>query len=208
MADSSQPTPEPAQAPLPTAPSLSELRLPINQLAKVNAALAGALGEAGIGGQELNGLFAAGVKATCVACGLGLTGTELGELALAASEDHDRRLSPRLEKLRLGECPRNGCESRFYQVVLTAPGRFDRGWVLGRTQQLIAGKREPLLSMRPSLSPETRRTTRRLAGIALATFFVAFVAYRLVFFRSQPIPFVQPKSPFTVEPTSIDPSQR
>jgi hypothetical protein len=47
-----------------------------------------------------------------------------------------------------------------------------------------------------------------VAGIGLATLFVAFVVYRLVFFRSQPIPFIQPKSPYTVEPASIDPNQR
>jgi len=93
-------------------------------------------------------------------------------------------------------------------VEITAPGRFDRGWVLGRAQQLISGIRAPLLSLRPTISPETRRRTQRLALIALATLFVAFVAYRLVFYRSQLIPFVEPKSPFGVEPASIDPNQR
>lgn len=193
---------------LPEAPSLAELRLPINQLPRVTEALARALGECGVGGQELHGLFGAGVKASCVACGLTVTGSELGELALGEGETRERPLPPRLERLSLGYCPRNGCESRFFKVELTAPGRFDRGWVLGRSQQIIEGKRGPLLKIRSSMSPETRRLTRRLSIIALATFFVAFVAYRLVFFRSQPIPFVQPKSPFTVEPVSIDPLQQ
>ncbi len=199
---------EPAAVALPEAPSLAELRLPINQLPRVNEALARALGECGVGGQELQGLFGAGVKASCVACGLTVTGAELGELALDEGQTRERPLPPRLERLSLGYCPRQGCESRFFRVELTAPGRFDRGWVLGRTQQIIEGKRRPFFKVRPSMSPETRRLTRRLSIIALATFFVAFVAYRLVFYRSQPIPFVQPKSPFTVEPASLDPLQR
>lgn len=195
-------------APLPAAPSLAELRLRIDQLPRVTPCLAQALGEAGHSGQELQSLFASGVRGTCVACGLTVTGSELGDLALANGEEPDRPLPARLERLRLGYCPRNGCESRFFRVEITAPGRFDRGWVLGRTQDLLDGKREPLLNLRSSLSPETKRQTRRLAIITLGTLFVAFVAYRLVFYRYQPIPFVQPKSPFTVDPASIDPNQR
>ena len=195
-------------APLPAAPSLSELRLRIDQLPRVTPSLAQALGEAGHSGQELQSLFASGVRGTCVACGLAVTGSELGDLALAGNEEQDRPLPPRLEQLRLGYCPRKGCESRFFRVEITAPGRFDRGWVLGRTQDLLNGKREPLLNLKGTLSPETKRQTRRLALITLASLFLAFVAYRLVFFRYQPIPFVQPKSPFTVDPASIDPNQR
>jgi len=210
MADPAETSPggEPLAPPLPPAPSLAELRLPIDQLPRVNEALARALGEAGVGGQELQSLFSSGVKASCVACGLSVTGAEIGELALGKEETRDRPWSPRLERLGLGYCPRNSCESRFFKVEITAPGRFDRGWALGRTRDLLEGKRQPLLKVRGSLSPETRRMTRRLALIALATCFVAFVAYRLVFYRSQPIPFVQPKSPYTVEPASIDPNQR
>ena len=80
------------------------------------------------------------------------------------------------------------------------PGLADRAKVI------MDGERAPLISLRPAVTPETRKATRRLALIALGTLFVAFVAYRLIYFRSQPIPFVEPKSPFTVEPASLPPA--
>lgn len=192
----------------PHAESVSDLRVLIPDLPEAHAALAQALGEAGVGGAELERLFASGVTAGCVACGLSVTGSDLGDLALHDAEETDRRLPERLERIRLGYCPRQGCESRFFRVDLTAPGRFDREWVLGRTRDLIRGVSGPRLRLASPLSSDTTRRLGRLAGIGLATLLVAFVAYRLVFFRSQPIPFIQPKSPYTVEPASIDPHQR
>lgn len=189
-------------------PSLSELRLPVTDLPRVHAALARALGEAGVGGQELHALFGSGVRAVCVGCGLPVSGTELGELAVTAGEERERELPAKLERLRLGYCPRNGCEARFFHLELPGPGRFDRGRVLGRTRDLLAGRETPGLSLRPVVSPETRKATRRLAVIALITLAVSFVVYRLTFYRTQPIPFVQPKSPFAIEPKSLDPNQR
>lgn len=170
--------------------------------------MARALGEAGVGGPELTALFGSGLRAVCVGCGLAVTGAELGELNVAGETDRDRALPPKLERLRLGNCPRNGCEARFFNLEITGPGRFDRGWVLGRARDLLTGRAAPALSLKPVVSPATRKATQRLAVIALATLFVAFVVYRLTFFRSQPIPFVQPKSPFAIEPASIDPNQR
>lgn len=203
----SRPSPKTGQE-RPQAEPVSELRVPIPDLIRAHAALAQSLGEAGVGGVELERLFASGVTAGCVACGLSVTGRDLGDLALHDTEEADRKLPERLERLRLGYCPRQGCESRFFRVDMTVPGRFDRGWVLGRTHELIRGESGPRLRLASPLSSETTRRLGRVAGIGLATLFMAFVAYRLVFFRSQPIPFIQPKSPYTVDPASIDPHQR
>ncbi|MBN8247775.1 MAG: hypothetical protein J0L84_10070 [Verrucomicrobia bacterium] len=199
------PAPEAASV---DAPALTELRLPVTDLPRVPEALARALGEAGVGGQELHALFGSGVRAACVGCGLPVSGAELGELAVTAAGERERELPAKLERLRLGYCPRNGCEARFFNLELPGPGRFDRGRVLGRTRDLLAGRETPGLSLRPVVSPATRRATQRLAIIALITLAVSFVVYRLTFYRTQPIPFVQPKSPFAIEPKSIDPNQR
>lgn len=194
----------------PQAEPVSDLRVPIPDLARAHAALAQSLGESGVGGVELERLFTSGVTAGCVACGLSVTGRDLGDLALHDGEEPDRRLSERLERLRLGYCPRQGCESRFFRLDITAPGRFDRERVLGRTRILIQGESGPRLGLRLAspLSSETTRRLRRVAGIGIATLFIAFIAYRLAFFRSQPIPFIQPTSPYTIDPASVDPHQR
>jgi len=198
-----------AAAPVdPGVAALTELRLPVTDLPRAHEALARSLGEAGVGGQELFGLFGSGVRAVCVGCGLAISGAELGELDVTAGEERDRVLPPKLERLRLGYCPRNGCEARFFNLQITAPGRFDRGMVLSRVRDYLGGKTAAPRMMTPVVSPATRKATQRLAIIALATLFVAFVVYRVTFYRSQPIPFVQPKSPFVVNPASIDPNQR
>jgi len=194
----------PESAP-PEAPSLTELRLPVTDLPRVHEALARALGEAGVGGQELHALFGAGVRAVCVGCGLPVSGAELGELAVA---ERERELPAKLERLRLGYCPRNGCEARFFNLEIPGPGRFDRGKVLGRTRDLLSGKTHSGPLLKPRVSPATRKATQRLAVITLITLAVAFVAYRLTFYRTQPIPFVQPKSPFAIDPKSLDPNQK
>ncbi|MFO1458527.1 MAG: hypothetical protein U1G08_03895 [Verrucomicrobiota bacterium] len=204
------PDPEPTSAPATAVagPSLSELRVPVTDLPRVHEALARALGDAGVGGQELNVLFGSGIRAVCAGCGLPVTGAELGELTVPGEEDRDRALPPKLERLRLGFCPRNGCEARFFNVEITGPGRFDRGQVLARTRDLLEGKGGPKLTLKPVVSPATRKATQRLALITLATLFIAFVVYRVTFYWSQPIPFVQPKSPFAIEPKSMDPNQK
>ncbi len=173
--------------PLPAAPSLTELRVPITQLARVHEVLARAWGEAGVGGQELQGLFASGVKVSCVACGLGITGADLLELAMGGDEGGKRSgLPPKLERLGLGYIVPETAVNRVFKVEIVSPGRFDPVWILGRSQQLLEGRSGLRLPLPGALSPETRRATRRLALIAVATFFVAFVAYRLVFFAPSP----------------------
>ena len=203
----SRPSPEPVPE-RPHAEPVSDLRVPITDLSRVHAALARSLGEADVGGAELERLFASGVTAGCVACGLSVTGRDLEDLAFHDSDGADRTLPERLERIRLGYCPRQGCESRFFRVDLTAPGRFDREWVLGRARNLVRGESSPRLRLASPWSSDTTRRLLRIAGILLATVSITFVAYRLLFFRSQPIPFIQPKSPYTVEPASIDPHQR
>jgi hypothetical protein len=140
----------------------------------VHEALARALGDAGVGGQELNVLFGSGIRAVCAGCGLPVTGAELGELTVPGEEDRDRALPPKLERLRLGFCPRNGCEARFFNVEITGPGRFDRGQVLARTRDILDGKSGPRLTLKPVVSPATRKATgpdhprdpvRRLRGV-------------------------------------------
>ena len=198
--------PSPAPA-LPAVDRLSELHLPVDRLPHVHEALARALGEAGVGGAELIDLFASGVRGVCVGCGLSVTGAELGEITVACGPARDQPLSPKLERLRLGRCPRNGCDARFFNVEVTKPGRFDRGLILGRTKQLLED-RTSLPDLKPPGAPATRRAIRRLFLIALGTLLVSFVAYRLIFFSSQPIPFVEPQSPYAINPASLDPDQK
>ena len=131
------------------------------------------------------------------------TGDELGKLTVTEGEGSPH-LPPKLERLRLGFCPRNGCEARFYLVRLAPLPRADAAKVLARADEILRGRRRTSLPRVPLGIPGTRRQIRRLAAVATATLLVCFVAYRLVYFGSQPIPFVKPASPFQVDPGTID----
>ncbi len=202
--------PESASVPATASPPVSgpaQTRLSVGDLPKAFHAVACALGEAGVGGQQLPAIFATGLRATCTGCGMTVTGAELSELMVASGDDAEHRLPPKLERLRLGYCPRNGCEARFFTLELAKAGQFEPKPVLDRAAGILAGDSRPKMELRPATTPATRRATRRIALIALATLFVAFVAYRIVFYRSQLIPFVEPKSPFTVDPGSLTPAR-
>src|SRR6187399_2931241 len=99
MAGPESETPSVRGPALPPVTPLTELRLPVDQLPSVHAALARALGEAGVGGPELITLFGTGVRGVCVGCGLCVTGAELGELVVTEGVPRDRPLPPKLERL-------------------------------------------------------------------------------------------------------------
>ncbi len=189
--------------PAPAGPA--RVRVDVAELPKAFHALACALGEAGVGGQQLPPVFANGVRATCAGCGMNVTGSELSDLVVAGAGDGDHRLPPKLDRLRLGYCPRNGCDARYYTLELGPGGTYSPAAILDRARSIMAGERQPLIPLGTSATPATRQASRRLALVALGTLFAAFVAYRLIYYRSQLIPFVEPKSPFQVEPASLPP---
>jgi hypothetical protein len=181
------------------------LRVSLQQLPECHGSVARALGEAGISGQEIGVIFANGLRATCVGCGMVLSGEELGRLTVTAGESGETAaaLPPKLERLRLGFCPRNGCEARFYTLQLDPLPRGDAGQVIARAGEILRGEAagKPMIAID---LPKARRQVQRLAVIVGLTLLVAFVLFRLVFYHSQPIPFVKPSSPFQVDPNTVD----
>lgn len=92
----------------------AETKVRIEDLPAMHLALARAFGEAGIGGKALDSVFAEAVHGKCLGCGISITGTDLGQIAVTASKD--ATVETKLDRLRLGYCARNGCASKFYVV--------------------------------------------------------------------------------------------
>lgn len=193
----------PVPAPATNTPGV--LRVSLQQLPECHSAVARALGEAGFSGQEIGVLFATGLKATCVGCGMVLTGEELGRLTVTDSNSGESvgTLPPKLERLRLGFCPRNGCEARFYTLQLDPLPRGEATQVIAQAGKILRGEAEskPLITIDV---PKARRQVQRLAVIVGLTLLVAFILFRLVFYHSQPVPFVKPTSPFQVDPNTVE----
>lgn len=93
----------------------AELRLRVEELTGFHAGLVRAAGATGMTAAELHEFFSGKVRASCVGCGLALTGEDLGRIALAAPES---AADPQADRLRLGYCGKATCQSRFYQVVV------------------------------------------------------------------------------------------
>ena len=74
-------------------------------------------------------------SAECVQCGIRLSGSELLKFREETSDD------PRVERLRMGYCARNACESRFYRVTLAPheqvnwPALLNPAYALGAEQK-------------------------------------------------------------------------
>ncbi len=71
------------------------------------------MGEAGEGSVSIHELLENSVQVRCVGCGITLLPGELESLGPAGGPTAS---SPRLDRLRMGYCARNGCDSRFYAV--------------------------------------------------------------------------------------------
>ena len=96
-----------------------EKQTPIASLRGLSAALARALGELGVGGNDLSTLLAEAVEAECILCRITVSGTDLISTCLAGDAD-PAGVNEKLARLRLGYCCRKGCPSSYY-VVRFAP---------------------------------------------------------------------------------------
>lgn len=131
------------------------------ELPGLYTALGRALAEAGEGAPRIHQLLAESVRVRCVGCDIAVTPAELESLALAPEAGGG---SPRLERLRLGYCARNGCDSRFY-VVGADTGMVAWPGVLRRTRELLGTpvEAEPKADAgAPPAPPSFRQQWRRV----------------------------------------------
>lgn len=112
----------------------SETKVRVEDLTTLHLGLARAFGEVGVGGKQLEDVFELAVVAKCLGCGIEITGTELGRIAVAGVGTVNPE--PKLERLRLGYCARNGCTTKFYAVHCESLPGVDTEKVLSRAVEL------------------------------------------------------------------------
>src|SRR5262245_44063873 len=86
-----------------------EFRVPVEDLSAMHTTLAFALGEHQIGGARLEEIFRNGIRAECIGCGISITGAELGHITV--TPENPPAPDSKLDRLRLGYCARQGCNS-------------------------------------------------------------------------------------------------
>jgi hypothetical protein len=132
------------------------------------------------------------LNAECVQCKIRLSGSELLKFADDTSDDE------RVERLRLGYCARNGCESHFYRVICSPHPQVNWPGLLDPTYNLHAEEKSSaeLAKKKASLKNWRDKAVVRVA-IGVAVLVIVFLARQLYLGGS--IPFVREPEDFHVD---------
>ena len=152
----------------PSIPS-AEIRLRVEELPGFHSGLVRAASECGVGGPDLNAFFAQKVRATCVGCGLVVTGEELGQIVVAPAAGTSVT-DAKSDRLRLGYCGRPGCQSRFYQLVVDPIPKIEPATVVARALDLWKNppvEPEPVVETGPRPWWKIRRNQYALGALGV-----------------------------------------
>ncbi|MBM3878779.1 MAG: hypothetical protein FJ387_03530 [Verrucomicrobia bacterium] len=172
-------------------------------LATLQPRLLAALGQSGFTAAELTEFFARRVSATCVQCGLRLTGEELSQVALAS--DADALADPKLARVRQGYCGRNGCDSYFYELAIERHHRVSWDAVLRALTAPATAEREPAVAEDTAAATAARAEARRKRliriGVGVGVLLVLLLVRHVMF--GGRIPLLQSKPEYRVNPESV-----
>src|SRR5437879_188454 len=131
-----------------------------------------ALARNGLSKERGCALMQSGVAAECVQCGIHVSGEELFALS---QPSEGGKISSKVERLRLGDCARQGCDSFYYRVTFQSGAETDWAAILARAENPqeepaaasgygVRERMRAILSYRPRVS---WRLWAALGGIAL-----------------------------------------
>lgn len=112
----------------------AELPLPLDRIHDLYPALVRALADAGEPAPRIQELLQQHLRIACVGCGERISPDEIAALSLLNADTPDA--GPRMERLRLAYCAREGCKSRFYACSANS-GMVAWPDIFARTRRLI-----------------------------------------------------------------------
>lgn len=132
------------------------------------------------------------LSAECVQCGIRLSGSELLKFQEETSDD------ARVERLRVGYCARNGCESLFYRVTCAPHPQINWPGLLNPTHELTADEKAAAeLAAKKRAHARLRNKTLLRVGAAFVLLLIVFVIRQIYVGGS--IPFVRQVEDFKVD---------
>jgi hypothetical protein len=171
----------------------------VDNLVCFQASLARALSETGISGGQLNEIFSARMRAECPECGIQITGDEIVQISV--TEEATELLHPKLKRLRLGYCAREGCESYDYRIHLEDHPGVDWTAVTEKAHQLELATKAAASEeeKRQARQKRNHRTKRVVAGlfIVIALLLGSFVT------RHGRMPFTKKPHKYEIDPASV-----
>jgi predicted nucleic acid-binding Zn ribbon protein len=175
------------------------LQIRIDDVVGFYTGLVRALGENGIGGNKLNEIFTAYQWAECVQCGIKITGEEMDQILVA---DEETKLPhPKLQRLRLGYCAREGCESYDYCIHFEDYPGLDWSAVAEKAvNEVTASKVVAELERKQKIM---RKRQRRMKQAALALFTVLVLLLLRTVIQHDHQPFGRKPHKYEIDPGSV-----
>jgi hypothetical protein len=170
----------------------------VEELARYHAGLAQTLGEIGISGNQLNEIFSTHLRSQCARCGIHVTGEEIMSVVVA---DHEGKLpQAKLERLRLGYCAREGCDSDYYTIRFENHPGVDWGMVAAKTFEWLAAAdiAAKERARRIAIRRRNRTILRVVAGVIIVC---SLLLLRFIQAHGR-LPFVKKPSKYQVDPAS------
>lgn len=172
----------------------------ITSLALFYTNLARALAETGISGSQLNEILTTRLKARCVKCDIQLASVEIEQVSLV--EDPTQLSHPKLKRLRLGYCARDGCESDDYQIQLDAFPGVDWETIEAKANALMSAQQ---VAARDEAACLLRRQCYRRTKRAVLSLLAVAVGVLLLFvWRHGRLPFVKKTPKYQIDPASVN----
>ena len=140
--------------------------------------------------EKLRPALAEALSAECVQCAIRVDGADL--LKLGAEEPQE---DPRLERLRIGYCARNGCESQFYNVTRAPHPQIN--WATLFTA--IDPTTEQKAAARRAVRMDRLKRTGIRTAIAVAALLIVFILRQL--YVGGTIPLIRQPENFQVDRT-------
>jgi len=170
----------------------------VESLIRYYASLARVLSESGISGTQLNEIFSTRVAAECVQCGIKVSGEDMGLIAVA--EEGTPLPHPKLERLRLGYCAREGCESYFYSIVFEDCPGVDWKNVAEKANNLVIAEKN---AAREEEKRQTRRKrNRRMLRVALGLLAMVLLIVSWFVAQNGRLPFRKKLHKYQIDPAS------
>lgn len=150
-------------------------------------------------GAAVRPLVEEALSAECVQCGIRLAGTELLKLGEPTTEAAAEGAgNARVERLRIGYCARNGCESHYYRLTRGARAGLDWGKFASPAQELAGAA----VSEQEKAGAQARRAANKqwnLLRIGAALLFLLVVLLVRQIYVGGRIPFIREPEQFRVD---------
>jgi hypothetical protein len=179
--------------------SVHTLQLPPDKLAGLHLWLAGNLAQSGLTNPQISEILAQKVSAECVTCQLKISGEELEVLSLTRGSPDSK--NPKLSRLFLGYCGREGCKGRLYAVHFLEHPLVQWSAIADLDAPPTAPEAAPAEgpTRRAPVIPSARKPLI-LIGLALVLGYGVY--YGIRYFTGGRIPLLQPKHTYQISPDS------